>query len=129
MGFLDRINKTAPTPTVNREITNGAYGGVVPRTFPTITNPIYGSIPIPQLGGGITSRIAQRPNSAPMLKSATYHTQIPGIGLLMGMPTVDFKRGTTDVHRAAVSDVQHVKAIAGVHPTTVRQVRRGVGSL
>lgn len=129
MGIIDRLNKKAPTPTINREITTGAYGGVIPRTFPTIVNPIYTPIPHAPLTGGITARIADRPNSAAMLSSADYHTQIPGIGRLMGMPTIPFRRGTTDVHPAAVSDVEHVSLTAGVHPTVIRQVRRGNGSL
>jgi hypothetical protein len=84
---------------------------------------------MPFVGGGISARIAERPNSAPMLKSADYHTQIPGIGVLRGMPTIGFKRGTDAVHSAAVSDVEHVRGTIGVHPTVVRQVQRGNGSL
>jgi len=130
MGRLtDFINKKAPTPTVAREMTRGAYGGIVPRTFPTLVNPINTAIPHRRPIGGIAQPIADRPNSAPMLKQAGYHTQIPGIGILRGLPTVSFRRGTDVGHPAAVTDVTHIRGNAGVHPTVVRQVRRGNGAL
>lgn len=130
MSIFDRLNrKKSPAPVINREILNGSLGGVIPRVTPTLVNPVNRAVPYIKPGGGVSTPIADRPNNAAMLKSANYYTQIPGIGVLMGMPTTSFRRGSPAVHSAAVSDVTHVRPTIGVHPTVVRQVRRGNGSL
>ena len=129
MGLFDWINKKAPSPTVNRRVVNNAYGGVPPRAFTTLVEPIYKRIPHQRPIGGIAQPIPHVPNTAPMLRSASYHTQTAARGWAKEMPAVGFSRGTKEVHPAAVSDVIHVSPIFGVHPTTARKARRGNGSL
>ena len=130
MGWLtDRLNKKAPTPTITTEVMTGGYGGIPARVFSTLVHPVFTRIPGARAGGGVSTPIADRPNSASMLKTAAYYTQIPGIGVLNGMATKGFKRGTAVAHPAAVTDVTHVRQTVGVHPTVVRQVRRGNSSL
>lgn len=112
------------------EVTNGAFAGIVPRIFPTNVQNVFTMLPMGNIGSsGISTRVAARPNSAPMLDSSDWFTQIPGIGILKGMPTKSFGRGTDDVHPAAVSDAEHVSDKFGVHPTIRRKVLRGDGSL
>lgn len=112
------------------EVTNGAYAGIGARVFPTNTNSIFTLLPMGNIGvSGIAPRIAARPNSAPMLDSSDFFTQIPGIGILNGMPTRSFQRGSPNVHPAAVSDAEHVSDKFQVHPTIRRKVLRGNGSL
>lgn len=102
----------------------GSFGGVIPRKFPTTTANIFTKLPTGNIGNsGIAPRIAARPNSASMLSSSEYYTQIPGIGILQGMMTKPFSRQTSDIHPAAVSDVTHLRG--GVHPTTSRKVLQG----
>lgn len=124
---IDRVHKVSPIET-NTEVLTGAYGGVPPRISPTNIGNVFTTIPGHGMSG-VSSPIAARPSSAPMLKSSQYHTQIPGVGRLLGLDTVSFKRGTDNVHPAAVSDVEHVSGQAGIHPSVARKVRRGDGSV
>lgn len=129
----DRFSrKTKVNAETTTEVVTGAYGGVRARITPTNTNPIYS--PQPRGGGGITggltARIADHPNSAPMLNSSNFHSNIPGIGKLRnGLPTVGFSRGSAAIHPAAVSDATHIRDTIGVHPTVRRKVLRGDGSI
>ena len=125
--FLSRTVDQTPAET-NSQVLTGAIGGVVPRITPTNVSNVFGSLAGHGMSG-VSSPIAFRPPSAPMLKSATYHTQIPGVGRLLGMDTISFRRGTNDVHPAAVSDVEHLSANVGVHPSVARKVSRGNGSV
>lgn len=115
-----------PKPPVerNQEVLTGAFGGVPARVSPTNVSSVFTHIPGRGMSG-VSSPIAARPPAAPMLNSADYHSQIPGIGRLLGVDAVTFKRGTPDVHPAAVSDVQHVSESIGVHPTVARKMRQG----
>lgn len=134
MPFKSYLAKTAgrfmdksPVET-NSEVLTGAIGGVPPRISPTNVGNVFTAIPGRGLAG-VSSPIAARPPSAPMLNSANYHSQIPGVGRLLGLDVTSFKRGTDNVHPAAVSDVEHVKDTTGIHPTVARKVRRGNGSV
>lgn len=132
MGLRDRFGrKTKVNAETTTEVVTGAFGGVRARITPTNVNSIYSQIPRGGGGitGGITPRIADRPNSAPMLSSADWHTNIPGIGILRSLPTVGFQRGTDLIHPAAVTDATHIRDTIGVHPTIRRKVLRGNGSL
>lgn len=128
MGILDRIKSRKPQVEITSEVVTGAYGGARARITPTNINSIFTQLPGQGLSG-ISTRAAARPNSAPMLKSSTWHTNIPGIGVLRGMPTTPFSRGTEDIHPAAVSDATHIRQHYGVHPTIRRKILRGNGSL
>ena len=125
--FVHRTIGRSPIET-NTEVLTGAIGGVLPRVSPTNVGNVFTRIPGHGMSG-VSSPIAARPPSAPMLNSANYHSQIPGVGRLLGLDVTSFKRGTSDVHPAAVSDVEHVSANIGVHPTVARKVRRGNGSV
>lgn len=125
--FLTRFAEKSPVQT-NTETLTGAFGGVPARISPSNVGNVFTHIPGHGMSG-VSSPIASRPPGAPMLKSATYHTQIPGVGRLLGMDTTSFRRGTDAVHPAAVSDVEHLSANTGVHPTVARQVSRGNGSV
>ena len=130
MKLPDIVHRTinrSPVET-NTEVLTGAFGGVLPRVSPTNVSSVFTRIPGHGMAG-VSSPIAARPPSAPMLKSASYHTQIPGTGRLLGLDTISFKRGTTDIHPAAVSDVEHVASNVGIHPTVARKVQRGNGSV
>lgn len=133
MGLRDRFSrKTKVNAETSTEVVTGAYGGVRARITPTNINPIFSTQPRGGGGitGGITTRIADRPNSAPMLNSSDFHSNIPGIGTLRnGLPTISFRRATDAVHPAAVSDAIHVRDSIGVHPTVRRKVLRGHESL
>ena len=125
--FVHRTIGRSPVET-NSEVLTGAFGGVPARVSPTNVSSVFTHLPGRSMSG-VTSPIAARPPSAPMLRSSSYHTQIPGTGRLLGLDTTSFQRGTTDVHPAAVSDVEHVAANAGVHSTVARRVQRGNGSV
>lgn len=128
MGLLDRFKMKKSLVETTSEVVTGAYGGARARITPTNINPIFTQLPGNGLAG-ISTRTAARPNSAPMLTSSTWHTNIPGIGVLRGMPTTPFSRGTEDVNPAAVSDATHIRQHHGVHPTIRRKILRGNESL
>lgn len=123
--------KTKVNAETTTEVVNGAFGGVRARITPTNVNPVFTRQPRGGGGitGGLTARIADRPNSAPMLNSADWHTNVPGIGILRSMPTIPFRRGTDLIHPAAVTDATHIRDTIGVHPTVRRKVLRGHESL
>lgn len=99
------------------------------REFPTQVANLFHFNPVGNYPrSGVTTPIAARPNSAPMLEDSMLHSNIPGIGRLLGVASRPFMRGTLDIHPAAVSDVEHV--ISGrIHPTTKRKVLMGDKSL
>lgn len=121
--FLHRGVQASPVNS-NSETLTGAIGGVPARISPSNVGNVFTQIPGRSMSG-VTSPIASRPPSAPMLNSASYHTQNPGVGRLLGLDTTSFQRGTPDVHPAAVSDVEHVSSNAGVHSTVARKVLNG----
>lgn len=125
--FLTRIAEKSPVET-NTETLTGAYGGVPARISPSNVSNVFTRIPGHGMSG-VSSPIASRPPSAPMLNSPLYHTQIPGVGRLLGMEVTGFRRGTDAVHPAAVSDVEHLSANTGIHSSLVRKVSRGNGSV
>lgn len=124
--------KRAPVqrPEVASVVENQGGAGVLPRVFPVNVNQVFRQLPRPPYtaSGGVSSPVAYRPNSAPMLDSSSYYSEIPAIGLNLGIPSRPFKRGTMDVHPAAVSDAVHVRG-SGVHPTIRRKVLMGDKSL
>lgn len=127
---LTRFVDKAPAPETSGQTLTGAFGGVPARISPSNIANVFRSNPTNgALSRGVSSPIAYSPPSAPMLKSAEYHTQIPGVGRLLGMPTVGFRRGTDSIHPAAVTDVQHISSNTGAHPTVARKVLRGNGSV
>lgn len=104
-------------------------GGSPAREFPTQVANLYHFNPVGNYPRtGVTTPIAARPNSAPMLEDSFYHSNIPGIAKLLPFITRPFVRGTLDIHPAAVSDVEHV-ALGRIHPTTKRKVLMGDKSL
>ena len=99
------------------------------RVFSTAFSNLFSFNPVGNYPkSGVTSPIAARPPSAPMLEDAMYHSNIPGIGKLLGVASRPFVRGTLDVHPAAVSDVEHVSS-QRIHPTIKRKVLMGDKSL
>lgn len=121
--FFDK----APAPETNTQTLTGAFGGVPARVSPSNVSNVFTSLPGRSMAG-VSSPIAARPPSAPMLKTALYHSLIPGVGRNLGLDTTSFRRGTDAIHPAAVTDVEHVSA-NGVHASVARKVSRGNGSV
>lgn len=122
------FRKTHSMKESSSEVRMGAFGGTPARVFPTNVNSVFTALP-GNPSSGISARIAARPNSAPMLDSADFHTQIPGLSMLKGMAVVGFLRGSDSISPAAVTDATHLTHKIGIHPTTRRKVLRGDGSL
>lgn len=118
-----------PKPQPKHEVVRaGSFGGVIPREFPTSAENIFTRLPVGNIpSSGISARIAARPNSAAMLESSDFYSQIPGVGRLLGVSSRPFSRQSPDVHPAAVNDVVHLRG--RVHPTTSRKVLQGEKAL
>lgn len=131
VGLRRRLGLPVPDqpPQLTSIRQNRSNDGRPVREFPTTVSNLFHFNPVGNYPrSGVTTPIAARPNSAPMLEDSLFHSNIPGISRLLGIASRPFMRGTVDIHPAAVSDVEHV--VSGrVHPTTKRKVLMGDKSL
>jgi hypothetical protein len=116
----DNKGPKAPVETI---MTTGAFGGVPSRTFPTNVASVFSSLPGSGLGG-IKQPIAYRPPTAPMLRSASFHSNaIIGSPTAKGMLVTAFERGKSLVNNAAIDRATHVMGHS--HATFRRRILRG----